>query len=75
MHASYIYLHACMHMCILHYIISCAYITKRLHYSCCDITISSHPLAGLQRQCWVEVELALGILTKIIINSVDSKHH
>ena len=28
MHASYIYLHACMHMCILHYIISCAYITK-----------------------------------------------
>ena len=62
-------MHACMHMCILHYIISCAYITKRLHYSCCDITsfLSSSSLASMA--VLGQVELALGIDDLVIKKS------
>ena len=41
------------------YYFMCIYY-KRLHYSCCDIT-SFLSSSWLPWQCWVEVELALGI--------------
>ena len=61
MHACIIYIFTCMHAYVYFtlYYFMCIYY-KRLHYSCCDIT-SLHPLAWLPWQCWVEVELALGI--------------
>ena len=71
---AYKYIYICMHLYVYFtlYYFMCIYY-KRLHYSCCDITISSHPLVWPQWQCWVEVELALGIDDLLIKNpAIDS---
>ena len=59
MHA-YVYFTLYYFMCIYY---------KRLHYSCCDITSFLSFSSLLPWQCWVEVELVLGIDDLVIKKS------